>query len=95
MTVLIVVVAATVLISAMCSLFEATLYSTRVGALEAEAAGGRHAGRAVQMLEMKRKIAQPTSAILILNTVANTAGAAVAGLDASLAPTQFSMSCSP
>lgn len=80
MTVLIVVVAVTVLVSAMCSLFEATLYSTRVGVLEAEAAGGRHAGRAKRMLEMKRRIAQPTAAILILNTVANTAGAAVAGM---------------
>lgn len=80
MTVLIIVVTATVLISAMCSLFEATLYSTRVGALEAEASGGRHSAKAVRMLEMKRKIAQPTSAILILNTVANTAGAAVAGM---------------
>lgn len=80
MTVLIVVVAVTVLVSAMCSLFEATLYSTRIGVLEAEAAGGRHAGSAKRMLEMKRRIAQPTAAILILNTVANTAGAAVAGM---------------
>ena len=80
MTVLIIVVGVTVLISAMCSLFEATLYSTRVGALEAEASGGRHSAQAVRMLEMKRKIAQPTAAILILNTVANTAGASVAGM---------------
>ena len=80
MTVLIIVVAVTVLVSAMCSLFEATLYSTRVGLLEAEAASGRHARQAQRMLEMKRRIAQPTAAILVLNTVANTAGAAVAGM---------------
>ncbi|MBI1354003.1 MAG: DUF21 domain-containing protein [Acidobacteria bacterium] len=80
MTILIIVVAATVLISAMCSLFEATLYSTRVGLLEAEAAGGRHARAARRMLDLKRRIAQPTAAILVLNTIANTAGAAVAGM---------------
>lgn len=80
MTILIIVVTITVLISAMCSLFEATLYSTRVGLLEAEAAGGKHARAARKMLQLKRNIAQPTSAILVLNTVANTAGAAVAGM---------------
>ena len=84
MTVLVVVVALTVLVSAMCSLFEATLYSTRVGLLEAEVAAGRHAARAERMLKMKRRIAQPTAAILILNTVANTAGAAVAGMTAAV-----------
>ena len=83
MTILIIVVAVTVLVSALCSLFEATLYSTRVGLLEAEAAGGRHARAARKMLELKRHIAKPTAAILVRNTVANTAGAAVAGMVAS------------
>lgn len=80
MTVLIIVVSVTVIVSALCSLFEATLYSTRHGVLEAEAAGGPHAAAARRMLDLKRNIAEPTSAILILNTVANTAGAAVAGM---------------
>jgi len=80
MTLLVIVVTITVLVSAMCSLFEATLYSTRVGLLEAEAAGGKHSRAARKMLQLKRNIAQPTSAILVLNTVANTAGAAVAGM---------------
>ena len=80
MTVLIIVVGVTVLISALCSLFEATLYSTRMGVLEAKAGGGRHAKRANRMMQLKRNVAEPTSAILILNTVANTAGAAVAGM---------------
>ena len=80
MTVLLSVVAITVLVSALCSLFEATLYSTRMGMLEARAGGGRHAGAARRMIDLKRNVAEPTSAILILNTVANTAGAAVAGM---------------
>jgi CBS domain containing-hemolysin-like protein len=80
MTVLILVVGITVLISALCSLFEATLYSTRMGVLEAQAAGGKHAKSAGHMIHLKRNVAEPTSAILILNTVANTAGAAVAGM---------------
>ena len=80
MTALALVVALTVLISAACSLFEATLFSTRVGVLEAETAGGRHAGGARRLLAMKQNIAEPTSAILILNTLANTGGAAIAGM---------------
>jgi CBS domain containing-hemolysin-like protein len=80
MTVLVLVVGVTVLVSALCSLFEATLYSTRMGVLEAQAAGGKHAKAAARMIHLKRNVAEPTSAILILNTVANTAGAAVAGM---------------
>jgi CBS domain containing-hemolysin-like protein len=75
-----VVVVLTLVTSAACSLFEATLYSTRSAALEAARVGSRNARKAERFLEMKRNIAGPTSAILILNTVANTAGAAVAGM---------------
>lgn len=78
MTLLLIVVAATVGISATCSLLEATLMSTRVPTLEA-AKGGPHGIAAERFLEMKRDIAAPTSAILITNTVANTAGATLAG----------------
>ena len=80
MTVLFVVAALTVLVSALCSLFEATLYSTRMGVLEAEGAEGRHAALANRFIAMKSNIAKPTSAILILNTIANTAGATVCGM---------------
>ena len=80
MTILFVVAAVTVLVSSLCSLFEATLYSTRMGALEAEKAGGKNADLADRFIEMKSNIAQPTSAILILNTIANTAGATVCGM---------------
>lgn len=78
MTILLVVVLATIGISATCSLLEATLMSTRVPSLEA-AKGGPHGAAAVRLIEMKRDIAAPTSAILIMNTVANTAGATLAG----------------
>ena len=80
MGLLIAVVAVTLLVSALCSLFEATLYSTRVVSLEAAKAQGRHAHRAEAFLALKRQIAEPTAAILILNTVANTAGATIAGM---------------
>ena len=80
MTTLFVVAALTVLVSSLCSLFEATLYSTRLGVLEAARAEGSHAKAAERFLEMKANIAEPTSAILVLNTIANTAGATVCGM---------------
>ncbi len=80
MTMLFVVAGLTVLISSMCSLFEATLYSTRIGSLEAERAEGKHARLAERFIAMKANIARPTSAILILNTIANTAGATICGM---------------
>ena len=80
MVILAVIVASTLFVSAMCSLFEATLYSTRLGVLEAAATAGPHRTAAKRMLDMKRHIAAPTSAIFILNTLANTAGAALAGM---------------
>lgn len=79
MTTLIAIIAATLLISAACSLFEATLYSTRVGVLEAAIAAGKRVRPARRFLQMKEDIASPTSAVLILNTIANTAGATLAG----------------
>ncbi len=80
MTALLIIVTTTLLISAACSLFEATLYSTRIGALEAAVAAGKHARPAKRFLQMKGNITSPTSAILILNTIANTAGATLAGM---------------
>lgn len=80
MSILITVAALTVLVSGMCSLFEATLYSTRMGALEADVAEGKHKSLALRFIHMKKDIALPTSAILVLNTLANTAGATVCGM---------------
>lgn len=85
MTTLIIVVVLTLSISAMCSLFEAILYSTRVAFLESVRTSGRRRSQAEKFLSMKREIAVPTSAILILNTVANTGGAAFSGMHASAA----------
>lgn len=52
--------------------------STRVPSLEA-AKSGPHGKAANRFLLMKKDIAAPTAAILITNTVANTAGATLAG----------------
>ena len=79
MSILILVVTITLLVSAMCSLFEATLYSTRMATLEAGRTGGREQ-LAQRFIRMKGDIAVPTSAILILNTLANTGGATLSGM---------------
>lgn len=85
MLTLIVVVLVTILISSQCSLYEAVLYSTRMGTLEAEKNEPKRRSKALKMIKMKSRISMPLSAILVLNTVANTAGATVAGMYASKA----------
>jgi len=80
MALLITVTLLTLGISALCSLFEAVLYSTRIGSIEAakkEDEDGK--GIADRMVDLKTNIAVPITAILVLNTIANTAGAALAG----------------
>ncbi|MEE2657465.1 MAG: hemolysin family protein [Candidatus Latescibacterota bacterium] len=77
MTELIIAVSAAVGISAMCSLFEAVLYSTPIGHLESLAESGSPTGRIMRSL--RSNVDRPIAAILSLNTIANTAGAAVAG----------------
>ncbi|MFC1586064.1 hemolysin family protein [Fibrobacterota bacterium] len=77
MSILIAVIVITLGISAVCSLYEAVLYSMRVATLEVRAKESHLAARA---LKMKKNISEPISAILILNTVANTAGATIAGM---------------
>ncbi len=78
MSILIIVVSLTLLISAACSLFEAVLYSTRMGTLEAEKS--KRGSLANRFIAMKERIAVPIAAILILNTIANTAGATLSGM---------------
>ena len=80
MTILIIVVFLTILISANCSLYEATLYSTRLGVLEAAKSKGENAKLAQKLIFMKKTVSEPIAAILILNTIANTAGATIAGM---------------
>lgn len=74
---LIVTVCSVMAISAMSSLFEAVLYSVPLGHVEVLARSNSFSGRLLKRL--KREIHKPIAAILTLNTVANTAGAAVAG----------------
>lgn len=66
-----------VVISAVCSITEAAFYSIPISYLEAEVQHGSKTARILK--QMREKPQAPIAAILILNTVANTAGAAVAG----------------
>ena len=66
-----------VVLSAVCSLFEAVLYSVPIGRIEELARQGKRAGPILRRL--REDVQRPIAAILILNTIANTAGAAVAG----------------
>lgn len=75
------VVGLSILISASCSLLESVLYSTRRITLQAGVQRGDR--MAVMMEKLKSNVDSPLAAILILNTIANTAGAAVAGWAAS------------
>lgn len=80
MSVLVTVVVITVLISASCSLYEAVLYSTRRGTLESAKNQAKRSAVAKIFIKMKDNISEPIAAILILNTLANTAGASIAGM---------------
>ncbi len=74
---LVTAVAVVLVTSAFCSVCEAVLYSVPVSHIESLAHAGRGSGRILQQL--RAHIDRPIAAILILNTVANTGGAAVAG----------------
>ncbi len=74
---LILSVSAVILISALCSLFEAIFYSVPVSHIETLAQEGDASGRIFRRL--RRNVDRPISAILSLNTIANTGGAAIAG----------------
>jgi CBS domain containing-hemolysin-like protein len=74
---LIVAVSFAIIISAGCSLFEAVLYSVPLRHIETMVQKGRKSGRIFK--ELRGDVERPITAILSLNTIANTAGAAVAG----------------
>ncbi len=74
---LIVAVSLAITISAMCSVFEAVLYSLPLSHVELIAK--THPRSASTLRKLKQNIDQPITAILTLNTIANTTGAAVAG----------------
>lgn len=74
---LIIAVSLAIGLSALCSLFEAILFSVPASHVEILAAKGTYAGRILK--ELKSNIHKPITAILTLNTIANTLGAAIAG----------------
>ncbi len=80
MDILILVVIITLAISAQCSLYESALYSARIGVVEAAKGNPRLKKLAHHMIAMKKNITVPISAILILNTIGNTGGAALSGM---------------
>ncbi|RJX29627.1 MAG: HlyC/CorC family transporter [Desulfurivibrio sp.] len=69
-----------ILVSALCSIIEAVLYSVPASRVEILAKSNRLSGRLLKGL--KNNIQQPITAILTLNTIANTMGAAIAGASA-------------
>ena len=77
MTILIVTLIATLAVSGLCSILEAVLLSIDTSFVELRRAEGRRSGRLLH--ELKSHIDEPIAAILTLNTVAHTAGAAFAG----------------
>lgn len=84
MTELIFAVGFAIIVSAGCSMFEAVLYSVPLRHLESMIRSGRKSG--IIFKRLRRDVDKPIAAILTLNTIANTAGAAVAG---ALAATVF------
>ena len=71
-----------VIISALCSIIEAVLYSVPQSQVEVMARSGKRSG--ITLKKLKKNIQQPITAILTLNTIANTMGAAVAGASAAV-----------
>jgi len=76
--VLAVSVSAALIFSFLCSIFESVLLSVSRGHVEAMAKGGSRAGRILRRWK-RTDIEVPIAAILILNTLAHTVGATVAG----------------
>ncbi|MEW6426582.1 MAG: hemolysin family protein [Thermodesulfobacteriota bacterium] len=70
-----------IIVSALCSLMEAALYAIPLSQVEVMKRSGRLSGRVLHQL--KKEIHRPITAVLTLNTVANTMGAAIAGVAAS------------
>ena len=77
LTQLILVCCFSVLISALCSLAESALFSVPLGAVRASSDNGKKSAKI--LLKLKEDMSDPIASILILNTVAHTAGASMAG----------------
>lgn len=74
---LIISVSLAIVVSALCSVCEAVLYSLTTSQVEMLRKSGTRAGSVLHVL--KSDIDEPITAILTLNTIANTVGAAIAG----------------
>ena len=82
MTLLIIYLSVALFTSFLCSIMEAVLLSVPISYLKSQAEQG-HRGAAT-MLDLKEDIDKPLSAILSLNTVAHTVGAAGVGAQATI-----------
>jgi CBS domain containing-hemolysin-like protein len=71
-----------ILVSAFCSIIEAVLYSVPQSQIEVLVQSDKPSGQILKGL--KKDIERPITAILTLNTIANTMGAAVAGASAAV-----------
>ncbi len=80
MELLIASVAVVLIVSALCSLSESALYAVAPAYVRQLDESGAKPGR--HLMRLKERIGRPITAILILNTVANTAGAVIAGAQA-------------
>jgi len=74
---LIIAMSFAIIVSAGCSLFEAVLYSVPIRHIETMVQEKKGSGRILK--ELRANVERPIAAILSLNTIANTAGAAIAG----------------
>jgi len=66
-----------IIVSALCSICEAAFYSLPMSHIEITSRSHKKIGRI--LLEMKKDIHRPITAVLTLNTIANTAGATLSG----------------
>jgi CBS domain containing-hemolysin-like protein len=77
MIILVTAVTVALVVSFLCSIFESVLLSIRPAQVELLASQGRRSGRILK--GFKERIDVPIAAILIVNTIAHTIGATVAG----------------
>lgn len=80
MTLFLISVTTVIVVSCFCSLSEASIYAVRRPFIRGLVESGSYAGRVLD--GFKQNMERPIAAILIVNTAANTAGAAVAGAQA-------------
>ncbi|MDH5628840.1 MAG: hemolysin family protein [Gammaproteobacteria bacterium] len=82
MLILIIYIATAVGVSFLCSILEAVLLSVNTAFIEVKKSEGKPSGEILDRL--KAKIGEPLAAILTLNTIAHTIGAAGAGAQATI-----------